>query len=402
RYLIVIGRDITEQKQLEAQLIQSQKMEAIGQLAGGVAHDFNNLLQIIQSNLWLARESLEREDAPLDRVGTSELLGEAFKAGDRGAKLTRQLLAFSRKKMLSPETVDPNEMIERMTSLLGRTLGEDIEIEIFVEDDIPPIHVDAGNLENAILNLALNAKGAMPKGGKLTIGAFKRNLDRELATEDGAMPVGEYVEISVTDTGGGMSAETLDRAIEPFFTTKDVGDGSGLGLSMVYGFTKQSGGHMTLQSEVGKGTTVKVLLPVAEAKADAGGEKQKEAVAGGGRGTILVVEDDMDVRRITVMLLNNLGYDTLEAEDALSAIEILKNDDGIDLLFSDVVMPRGITGIELAREVSRTKGIKVLLTSGYPIAELEKSGLSESDFRFLKKPYTTEELSRAVKALLEG
>ncbi len=284
-----------------------------------------------------------------------------------------------------------------MDDLLRRTLGEDIEIVTALDERIPPIVIDAGGLENAILNLAVNARSAMPDGGKLTIESRTKVLESEFAVEDSYLTAGTYVEISVSDTGCGMPPEVLERAFEPFFTTKDVGEGSGLGLSIIYGFARQSDGNVTIQSEAGAGTTVTLLLP---ARTATGGEEGDVAAPKGnhvGGGTVLVVEDDPDVRDSTVAMFEVLGYRALAAEDGAAALDVLNGAIPVDLLFTDVVMPKGMSGFDLARlATERCSDLKVIFTSGYPEAELRRSGLSETEFPLLKKPYTFEELGAAL------
>ncbi|MBT3361226.1 MAG: PAS domain S-box protein, partial [Rhodospirillales bacterium] len=344
-----VAVDVTERKSMERQLHHAQKMEAVGQLTGGIAHDFNNHLQVIQGNLELVMDGSEGDG---NRI--RQCVNRALVASQRGGKLTQQLLAFSRKQTLYPEPTDANQLVEGMLDILVRTLGEEIEIKTDLKEEIDPITIDRNGLENAILNLAVNAKNAMPNGGRLTIGCAPKVLADERVTEDGVLPVGRYVEMSVTDTGQGMPPEVLARALEPFFTTREVGEGSGLGLSMVYGFARQSDGHMTLESEVDAGTTVRILIPAArQVDTPAAAEKTgKESTPGAGSGTVLVVEDDPDVRQSAVMVLKAHGYNTREAEDAFAALEMLREDDNVDVLFSDVVMPKGMNGLELAREVT--------------------------------------------------
>nr|MBC8159192.1 response regulator [Alphaproteobacteria bacterium] len=316
---------------------------------------------------------------------------------------TQQLLAFSRKQTLHPQITAPNESIEGMLNLLGRTLGEHIEIDTVLEKDIPSIKIDPNGFENTILNLAVNARTAMKDGGKLLVTSAVRDIDTGIVTEDGVLPAGKYVEITMTDTGDGMAPDVLAHAFEPFFTTKDVGEGSGLGLSMVYGFLRQSGGHVSLQSEPGNGTAARLLIPAADEVVANPPETSKQSIAprNMNSGTILVVEDDPDVRRSAVMVLNAYGFDAREASDATAALEILARDTDIDILFSDVVMPKGMNGLELAREAARLhSGLKILLTSGYPDAELEKSGVTDSGFELIGKPYTNEQLSDALTTLL--
>ena len=387
--------DNTKRKLLEAELLQSQKMEAVGHLTGGVAHDFNNLLQIIQGNLELALECLDQDDK------SRGLVSSALRAGQRGAALTQQLLAFSRRQTLSPEVVNPSAIVGGMLALMRRTLGESIEIEAFFEEGISMINVDPNNLQNAILNLAINAKAAMPKGGTLSVSTKRKRLKKALDVEDGQQPAGDYVEISVADTGCGMSAKTLERAFEPFYTTKDIGEGSGLGLSMVYGFVRQSGGTVTLASELNNGTTVTLIFPVTKAGPENKIEKRRIVEPERVEGKILVVEDDPDVCSTVIELLSKQGYETRDAKNALEALEILADDGSIDLLFSDVMMPKGMTGPELAHEATRiNKNLKVLLTSGYPDSELEKSGIGVARFEFLRKPYSNERLIEALSSVL--
>lgn len=390
-----VAMDVTERKNMERQLQHAQKMEAVGQLTGGIAHDFNNLLQIIQGNL-----EMVLDDAKGDMDRLRECVERAFMASRRGGKLTQQLLAFSRKQTLHPEPTDPNQLVGGMVDILVRTLGEDIDLNTDLEDDIAPIVIDRNGLENAILNLAVNAKNAMPKGGKLTLRCAERYLDQHLGAEDGAIPPGRYVEISVTDTGEGMTPEVLARAVEPFYTTKGIGEGSGLGLSMVYGFASQSNGRLILESEEGKGTTATIMIPVDESGATPASAQlpDTEDNRDVGGGTVLVVEDDLDVRKSAVMVLQALGYDTREAGDAIAALEMVEHDDTIDILFSDVVMPKGMSGLDLARQVTeRDPGLRIVLTSGYPEAELEQSGLLESGFAVLRKPYSNEQLLTALE-----
>jgi signal transduction histidine kinase len=393
--MLLVFHDITERLQMESRLAHAQKMEAVGQLTGGIAHDFNNLLQIIHARLEIVGSAL-RADHPVQ--GHVE---NALAAAQRGGKLTQQLLAFSRRQILRPQAVDPNGLIEGMLKMLGRTLGEDIEIETRLAAEVPSITIDPHGLESAVLNLALNARAAMPKGGRLTVQTAPKSLERNLVVDDETLPAGPYVEVSVADTGCGMTAEVLEHAFEPFYTTKGVGEGSGLGLSMVYGFTRQSGGYVTLESEVGRGTTVRIMLPVREAKTGAAPEKARPGIAK--TGTILVVEDDPDVRAAVVMVLRSCGYRVREAADGASALAVLDTDKTIDLLFSDVVMPQGMGGFDLARQATaRHSGLKVILTSGYPESALEGAGLPQNGFRLLRKPYAKTDLLEALGGMLGG
>ncbi|MBT3360851.1 MAG: PAS domain S-box protein [Rhodospirillales bacterium] len=389
--------DVTGMRETERQLLQAQKMEAVGQLTGGIAHDFNNLLQVIQGNLEMAKDFGEGGG---DQV--SECIDRALMAGQRGAKLTRQLLAFSRKQDLHPETAAPDQLIEGMLVILGRTLGDNIEIETVFEEGIQFVTIDRNGLENAILNLAVNARAAMPNGGKLTIECGNTHVTDVFVTEDGKLPAGRYVEISLTDTGFGMRPDVLAHVLEPFYTTKDIGEGSGLGLSMVYGFIKQSGGHLHLESEVGKGTTVRLLIPAGNKEAGRASQEQEgvEIEPFTGSRTILVVEDDPDVRASAVMVLEAHGYTVLEAKDGVAALEVLGQHENIDVIFSDFGMPKGMNGLDFARAATRRHpGINVVLTSGYPEAELEKSGLLKSGFTLLRKPYSSEQLREALNSV---
>lgn len=396
-HMLLAFHDITEQRRAAEQLRHAQKLEVVGQLAGGTAHEFNNILQVVQANLELIGRKLDGDDT------VARLIDGALRAGRRGARLTQQLLSFSRRQTLRPRTLDANELIGRTVGLLGRTLGEDIEIETVLDANLPAIHVDASGLESALLNIATNARGAMPQGGKLTIRTAIRRLDDEVATEEAGLPAGDYVEISLADTGCGMPPEVLARAFEPFFTTKDVGEGSGLGLSMVYGFALQSDGHATLESEVGKGTVVRMMFPTTGVKPDGARKAAVKTPIEAGSGTILVVEDDPAVRSSVAMLLEMLGYRTWEAGNGAAALAILDREAGIDLLFTDVVMPGRMSGPELAREaLLRHPNLKVLLTSGYSESALEKTGFSADDFALLGKPYSHAQLSQAVKAALAG
>jgi PAS domain S-box-containing protein len=388
--------DISDRHRTEEQLIQAQKMEVVGQLAGGTAHDFNNLLQVIQANL----ELISLETAGDEK--TLPFVESAMGAVRRGAKLSEQLLSFSRQQTLHPEVVEPTGLIEETVGMLRRTLGEDIEINVVSAPDCSSIRIDSHGLENAVLNLAINARTAMPEGGKLLIRTANRHLDNETPVAGRVLAAGDYVEISVTDNGCGMSPEVMAHAFEPFFTTKDVGKGSGLGLSMVYGFVLQSEGHVELESEVGRGTTVRMTFPAVIAKTNFVRDRHEEtALKANTAATVLVVEDDPDVRNSVVMILRKLGHDTLEAENGAVALDILGRESGIDLLFTDLVMPGGMSGIELAEEASRRhKNIKVLLTSGYPEKLLKEKGRSGVNFSLLGKPYSNAALREAIQSIL--
>ena len=397
---VVVFSDVTERRALEAQLQQAQKMEAVGQLTGGIAPDFNNLLAVILGTLELLERGI-REDPRLQKR-----LKTAIGATLRGADLTQRLLAFSRRQALEPEVVDINELVDGMHELLHRTLGEAVELQTTLVEDLGPTLVDPAQLESALLNLAINARDAMPKGGKLTIETARVRLDEAYTANYPYVTPGQYVMAAVTDTGTGMPPEVVDKVFDPFFTTKEVGKGTGLGLSMVYGFVKQSRGHVHVYSEEGHGTTVKIYLPE---RGEVGCESRKRMVsetAEKGTETILVVEDDADVREVAVDYLEGLGYGVLEAGSGPAALELIARmpeDRRIDLLFSDVVMPGGMTGPELAEKVcERYPGIKVLFASGYPRNAFERLGLEKFDAPLMTKPYHNKVLAENVRRILES
>jgi PAS domain S-box-containing protein len=388
-------RDLTEKKQAEAHLRQAQKMEAVGQLTGGIAHDFNNLLTVIIGNLELA--GTQDADDPFLASCTKQALA----AAERGASLTHRLLAFSRQQALQPMRTDLKEMIGGMISLLRRTLGEDIEIEVRLAEGLWPELADKSQAESALLNLAINARDAMPDGGKLTIEASNVTLDAEYAERNAEVEPGDYVMLAVTDTGTGMPPEVVERAFDPFFTTKEIGKGTGLGLSMIYGFAKQSGGHLKIYSELGHGTTVRLYLPRAtpvQAKPSAPPVAEKDTC---GNETILVVEDEEAVRKLVVRNLQSMGYRVIEAADAVQAAELLRGDEPIDLLFTDVVLPGGMTGRQLADEARALRpDMQVLFTSGYTQNSIVHQGKLDTGVHLLSKPYRRNDLSRKIREVL--
>jgi len=399
--IVVNSRDITELKQREDQLRQAQKMEAVGQLTGGVAHDFNNLLTAIIGNLEMACLHLDDDNE------VRPLIEIASRAAERGATLTQHLLAFARRQPLTPERVDVGELLANMSALLERTLGSDIEIALDVADGLWPVRADASQLQNAILNLAINARDAMPDGGRLTISAGNRQVtagsSRADGNDDSGPPGGDYVAVSVADTGTGMTEETLKRAFEPFFTTKEVGRGSGLGLSMVFGFAKQSGGHASAESRPGDGTTIRLLLPRAEAADDTGEPRDEKdevaanALAQPGSTTLLLVEDDADVRMIAVAALTRAGYAVLAAGDGEQALALLEQQPKIDLLFTDVLLPGGMTGRDIAMVArQRNPDLPVLFASGYPRETLSEQGRLLPGIDLLQKPYTARVLLERI------
>ena len=390
-------RDLTSRHKIEEELRQSQKMEAIGQLTGGLAHDFNNLLTVISGNLEMIENKLADDKLLV-------LLREAQDAAEDGAKLTGQLLAFGRRQPLNPKLVDIGQLVTSFSDLLRRTLGEMIEFRTVVTGASNEALVDASQLQNALLNLTLNARDAMPRGGKLTIEISRVKLDVDYAQMYPHVRTGDYVLISVTDTGMGMTPEVKEKAFEPFFTTKGVGSGTGLGLSMVYGFAKQSGGNIQLYSEPGQGTSVRIFLHAAQKEEVAASNNEavsRAAPIPGGTEKILVVEDDPRVRRVAVSRLTDFGYQVIEAANGAEALEQLERHDDIALLFTDVVMPGGITGDELAHKVRAERpNIKVLFTSGYAEPAIAGRELAQSG-SWLKKPYTARELATRLRQLLD-
>ncbi len=387
----------TEQlRRNEEALRQSQKMEAVGKLTGGVAHDFNNLLQVISGNLQL----LSRDVAGNERA--EQRVRNALDGVSRGSRLAAQLLAFGRRQPLAPKPVNLGRLVRRLDDMLRRALGEAIEIEVIIGGGLWNTLIDAAQVENALLNLAINARDAMSGLGRLTIEAGNAWLDDEYAARHVDVSPGQYVMLAVTDTGCGMPPEVVEQAFEPFFTTKPEGQGTGLGLSQVYGFVKQSGGHVKIYSELGHGTTVRVYLPRTQEEEDRATEVEPGAVVGGNE-TILVVEDDESVRVTVVDTLVDLGYRVLKAKDAQSALAIIESGAAIDLLFTDVVMPGRLRSTELARKTrERLSNVAVLFTSGYTENAIVHGGRLDAGINLLSKPYTREELARKIRDVLRA
>lgn len=394
RAIVTMMEDLTGKNQIEAQLRQSQKLEAIGALTGGMAHDFNNLLGIIIGNLDLLR------DIRPDDVEVARLSGAALEASMRGADLTRRLLAFARRQPLQPKRVELDVLISGAVKLLGRLLGDHVEIALVLADDVCPVLVDPGQLEAALTNLATNARDAMPSGGRLTISTNKRRLDADYAAANPDVPAGDYAVIEVTDTGIGMPPEIKNRVFEPFFTTKKE-KGTGLGLSMVFGFMKQSGGHISVYSEVGIGTTFRLFLPCTQRVEEEPIDLPLTGLLAGKGETVLAVEDNLALRQLVVRQLSSLGYTVLEAGNSADALEVLSRNT-VNLLFSDVVMPGGTDGFALADVASRRwPELKVLLTSGFPQTRF-KEEFARHSLRLLSKPYRKEALARMVRDVLDG
>jgi len=390
-------KDAQEQelKETLAQLQQAQKMETVGNLTGGIAHDFNNLLGILIGNLDLLKEILTEDEE------ASELVDAALEAGLRGKDLNRRLLAFARRQSLQPETINVNETLTSMSKLLQRSLGERVEISIRSSANIWPVTVDPTQLETAILNLGVNARDAMPNGGRLMIETANVHLDENAAEGDEEVKPGPYVMLAVSDEGVGMAKEIVKRVFDPFFTTKEVGQGTGLGLSMVHGFIKQSGGHVSIYSEKGRGTTVKLFLPRDENAVTENDETitANDQPTGDGQ-TVLLVEDNEGMRKIARKQLSDLGYEVIEADRAAAAVAILEKGEKVDLVFSDIVMPGEMDGIGLANKIAvEYPGLPVLLTSGFTARasdEFEDTAVSASKADLLSKPYRKEELAVAI------
>jgi PAS domain S-box-containing protein len=389
-----LREEIERREEAQAALLRSQKLQAVGELAGGMAHDFNNLLTVINGNLELL--GLRQLD---DKA--RDLLRRAEEAATMGGRLANRLLVIGRRQRLQPVTLDLNEVARSMTDILRRTLGDQIEIQATFASDLWPTLADISEVENAILNLAINARDAMPNGGKLFIQTTNKSLGPDDVAGEAGLKPGEYVMLSINDTGTGIPPEHLTRVFEPYFTTKEAGRGTGLGLSTIYGFAKQSGGHLTIYSEVGRGTSVRLYLPRAAAGATTT-EHKVEAPARAAGQAILVVEDNADVRDVTVKRLDMLGYRVLTAENGPSAIALLEGGTKVDLVFSDVMMPGGMTGFDVVRWVRANQpGTKVLLTSGFT-GEVAKNGerAGAADVEVLRKPYAIAELARAVREAL--
>ncbi len=390
-----IGRDLTEKQAAEAQLRHVQKMDAVGQLTGGVAHDFNNILTVITGTIGILEEAVA--DQP-QLAAVAKLIDEA---AERGANLTKHLLAFARKQPLQPLEVDVNALVLEAAKLLHPTLGEHIEITPLLAEDAWTALADPNQLATAVLNLAINARDAMPNGGKLALETSNVFLDENYASLHSEVAVGNYVMIAVSDTGSGIPPALLERVFEPFFTTKEVGRGTGLGLSMVFGFVKQSGGHIKIYSEEGHGTSVKIYLPRATGLQQTAAEAQVSANIEGGNETILVVEDDSLVRRYVMTQIESLGYTTLEAANASDALQIIYHVPTIDLLFTDVIMPAPMNGRQLVDEaLKRRPDLKTLFTSGYTENAIVHHGRLDSGVLLLAKPYRKSELARMIRLAL--
>jgi PAS domain S-box-containing protein len=397
--MLAIGHDITDRKEKEAQLLQAQKMEVVGQLTGGIAHDFNNLLTIIMGNLVALAKEIGRDGDPDIR----DELDDALSAARDGAHLTQRLLGLSRKQALEPRRIDLNRIVNELGRLLRRLLGSHVKLRINQSEETAMVFADASQLESTLLNLAINARDAMPQGGTLTIDVTHQDIKTDGTTSFG-LRAGNYVIASISDSGIGMSPEVLSRAVEPFFTTKDPGKGTGLGLSMVYNFAKQSGGDLRLKSTIGQGTTASLILPQAASTREGEVRKQHEKDMPRGSETILVVEDEPRVRKFTKRRLTRLGYRVLEAATAAGAGAILEAGTPVNLLFSDVVMPGKMNGYDLARWAMNTRpALRVLLATGATgqISAEDGERINNEEFPLLRKPYTEQTLARTIRDLLD-
>jgi signal transduction histidine kinase/CheY-like chemotaxis protein len=398
------ARAIAEERNVELarsreELAQAQRLEAIGQLTGGVAHDFNNLLTVVIGNLELIARS-GGDAAKIERLAQS-----AMKAARRGEHLVRQLLTYARRQINHPQTVNLNQLITNVENLMHRVIGEQVEVVSLLSPVLAPVQIDPAQFETAILNLAINSRDAMAGGGRITIETQNVTVDQQRAANDPEITPGPYVMIAVSDSGTGMSPAVLSRAFDPFFTTKEAGKGSGLGLSQVYGFAKTAGGHVTIYSELGIGTTVKLYLPQSSSRPMMVEASPKTASLGatGGRGTILLVEDDQDVLAVTAESLRELGYQVVTAVDAAGALEILRGDQPIDLLFSDVIIPGGTNGAQLAVTARHVRPqLKVLLTSGYTAAALSFEHGLPDNLDVVGKPYQRDELAIKLRLAMSA
>ena len=374
-----------------------QKMESIGQLAGGIAHDFNNMLAVITSGISLARRRMAAPQSEADGF-----LGQALDGAHRAGTLVRRLLAFSRQQPLAPEALDANKLVSGMSELIARSLGESVRMETVLGGGLWPTLVDPAQLETSILNLCVNARDAMPEGGRLTLETANCHLDDRYSRLHPGVPSGQYVLIAVTDTGTGMSADVAAKAFDPFFTTKETGKGTGLGLSQVFGFVKQSGGHIKIYTEIGQGTTVKVYLPRHYGDAsESQRHRAKESAEIKGTETILLVEDDASVLALTATGLRDLGYTVIEARHPNDALARLKAGTPAQLLLTDIVMP-DMSGRKLAEQaVALRPGLKVMFMTGFTKNAVVHNGVLDAGVHFLAKPFTLEELSRKVREALE-
>jgi nitrogen-specific signal transduction histidine kinase/CheY-like chemotaxis protein len=392
--------DITDRLNLEAQLRQSQKIQSVGQLAAGIAHDFNNLLTIIQGHAGIL---MARADLPPKLVESAHAVSGA---AERAAGLTRQLLIFSRKNLIQPRPLDLRDVVGNLSKMLQSLLGETIPLQFQAPTDLPLVQADVGMLEQVLLNLAVNARDAMPKGGKLTITLAPLEVDDAYVTSHPQARRGRFVRLRVTDSGCGMDAATLNRIFEPFFTTKEPGKGTGLGLATVYGIVAQHGGWIEVTSTVGQGSAFSVHLPVSTETAPAAAPTARPPApaARGGKENLLIVEDEAILRELVTALLQGFGYRTLVAANGRAALELWRQEGGaVDLLLTDMVLPEGVSGLELAGTLRAEKpALKILFTSGYGVDDLGNDTIQRLKARFLQKPYSSDTLVRSIRECLDG
>ncbi|MGA9824046.1 MAG: ATP-binding protein, partial [Methylocystis sp.] len=397
--LALAESEAERRERLEGQLRQAQKMEAIGQLTGGIAHDFNNMLAVVLANLNLLKRQIARGETEVQRF-----IDGAAEGADRAAHLTQRLLAFARQQPLAPQSIDANKFVSGMSEILRGSLGQEIEVETILAGGLWRTHVDGNQLESVLLNLAVNARDAMPTGGKLTIETANADLDETYVREHVGLAPGQYVLIAVTDTGSGMPLEVIAKAFDPFFTTKATGKGTGLGLSQAYGFVKQSGGHIKIYSEMGHGTTIKIYLPRFHGETVPVATQPRlklQTDLGRSEELILVVEDEERMRLVVEEAFRELGYQVIVAEDGKKALALLDANPGVSLLFTDVVMPE-MSGRELAKEaLSRRPDLKVVYTTGFSRNAVIHNGILDPDVNFLPKPFTVENLARKVRSVLD-
>jgi two-component system, cell cycle sensor histidine kinase and response regulator CckA len=395
--LLGLFRDVTQQTRLEEELRQSQKLESIGRLAGGIAHDFNNLLTVISGHASLLLIE------PMLPVSLGESVEQISAAADRAANLTKQLLAFGRKQMVQLSHLDLNDIVSNLTKMLQRVLGEDVSLQVSFYSNLPPVLADRTMMEQILLNLAVNSRDAMPKGGQLFISTSSVFIDEATAQTKTGAKAGQHICLKVRDTGCGIPAEHLSKIFEPFFTTKDVGKGTGLGLATVYGIVSQHHGWVNVASEVGRGTSFEIFLPGSSGVAEGPEPVQSLGMAGGSE-TILIVEDEAEVRNLAVSILSRLGYDCLEARTGVEAIGIWRERrDKIQLVLTDIVMPDGMSGRDLAEELHREKAVvKILFTSGYAKDVVGQGFVLREGINFLQKPYPPQRLAQAIRDCLDS
>jgi signal transduction histidine kinase/CheY-like chemotaxis protein len=394
-----VTRDLTERRTMEEQLRQVQKMEAVGQLTGGIAHDFNNLLTVISGNIETVQRRMSRADPGLYRY-----LEAAGRAVERASTLTHRLLAYSRRQPLEPKPVELNRLIMGMSDLLGRTIGAHITIETVLAGGLWQVSADSNQVENAILNLAVNARDAMPDGGKLTLETANSHLDEAYARINAEVIPGQYAMLAVSDTGIGMTPDVVEKAFEPFFTTKALGEGTGLGLSQVYGFIKQSGGHIKIYSELGEGTTVRLYLPRLRERPPVvqGDAPVVQPPPLGGQETILVVEDNDEVRAYTTDILRELGYEVFEATEGDTALSLIASEPRIKLLFTDVGLPGPFNGRQIADEARKLRSdLKILFTTGYAQNAIIHQGRLDAGVQLIVKPFNFASLAAKIRQIFD-